>query len=402
MRRYYLIDHKHLFLFGYLFYFLTPYLVGVNNLFPGFPGMELYQGFFQLIPEDKLVTYAWITLSWLPAFFMGHFCYKLLVPAKRSLQQFPATAASYGVSYVALLLWGVLLLFAWLGRHSLFGGYGSYDVGARGKISTLLVIFNFFLLYQLVSRQKVSWLLVSGALLTSFLLLSMGGRMYVFQTFIILLVYKTSFAANRWKARHIITFAFAGFIIGSSFGLWRMNSSFGLDKAAYSLLAEPTFTWFSTSTFLINNDIPVINMPLNFLTSFLNLVPNTVVSLKPYIVSAQGMGYEYQNPLGADSVWSTFVINFGSVGSFFFIFATGFMLCFLRHLSENNRFWAVYYILVCGMLPFQFFRDGFYIINKQLFFNFLLFPALILLLLKTIIYLQRGHQPQPPVQTVHT
>ena len=104
------------------------------------------------------------------------------------------------------------------------------------------------------------------------------------------------------------------------------------------------------------------------------------------MVSTQGMGYVYQNPLGADSVWSTFVINFGSVGSFFFIFCTGFMLNFLRHLSENNRFWAAYYILVCGMLPFQFFRDGFYIINKQLFFNFLLLPALILIVLKFVQY----------------
>jgi len=116
------------------------------------------------------------------------------------------------------------------------------------------------------------------------------------------------------------------------------------------------------------------------------MVPNTLFSLKSFIVSAQGMGYSYKNPLGADSVWSTVVINFGSAGSFLFIFLTGFFLNFLRHLSENNRFWAVYYILVCSILPFQFFRDGFYIINKQLFFNFLILPAIVLVALKFIQY----------------
>jgi hypothetical protein len=119
------------------------------------------------------------------------------------------------------------------------------------------------------------------------------------------------------------------------------------------------------------------------------MVPNTIISLKPFVVSTQQMGYVSQSPLGADSVWSTYVINFGAVGSFFFIFMTGFLLNFLRHMAERGRFWAVYYILVCGMLPFQFFRDGFYLINKQLFFNFLLFPALILLVMKTVLYLQQ-------------
>jgi hypothetical protein len=296
------------------------------------------------------------------------------------------------VSYVGLLLLLVLVVFAYLGRASLLGGYGSYDVAARGKMSTLLVIFNFFLLYQLLSAQKPSFFLVTGTMLTAMLLLSMGGRMYVMQTFLIYLIYKTSFAARRWQLSRIALVLLAGFLVGSFMGLWRMNTSFKWDRAAYSLLAEPVFTWFSTSTYLISNDIPVVSIPWNFLTSFLNLIPNTIISLKPYLVSTGSMVKNYQNPLGADSVWSTVVINFGSAGSFLFIFITGFMLNLLRHFSERSRFWAVYYICVCGMLPFQFFRDGFYIIHKQLYFNFLLFPAIILFVLKTMLLLQANYK----------
>jgi hypothetical protein len=392
MRQYYLIDHKLLFLFGYLFYLFIPYIAGTAHFFPGYPGIELYQGFFKLIPPEKLISYLQITLSWLPAFFLGHYCFKLLKPYKKELMLFPTSPVSKSLHYVAIGLLFVLLIFIYLGRNSIFGGYSSYDVGIRGKFSTLLVIFNFLLLYQLLSSQRVSRILILGTVVTAALLLTMGGRMYVFQSAIILLIYKTSFAPKRWKFYHILGFVLLAFFLGGLSGVWRMGASFSWDRALYSFIAEPVFTWFSTSTFLISNDIPTFNIPWNFLTSFLNLMPNTIIPLKSFVISTQAMGYMSQSPLGADSVWSTYVINFGSVGSFFFLFVTGFVLNFLRHLSETSRFWAVYYILLCGMLPFQFFRDGFFIINKQLFFNFLLFPGLILFLMKTLIVLQRSYK----------
>lgn len=388
MKHYYQLDHKVFFVFGYFFYLVSPYLVGVSDLFEGLPGIELFQGFFNQIPADKLSAYAVITLSWLPAFFLGHFTFRFLVPQRRTLALFAPTPVTRSVSYIAFVLIGALLIFAYVGRASLFGGYNSYDIAARGKLSTLLVIFNFFLVYQLLTQQKLSRLLVAGTLVCAALLLSMGGRLYVFQTFLIYLIYKTSFAPKRWSLVSVIWFVMVGFLVGGASGLWRMGSSFGMRNALYSFMAEPAFTWFSTSTFLINNDIPRFNFPLNYLTSFLNLVPNTFFSLKPYIVSTQSQGYSYQNPLGAESIWTTYIINFGSVGSFIFIFFLGFLLNFLKYVSERNRFWAVYYILVCAMLPFQFFRDGFYIINKQLVFNFLLLPVVILASLKTILYLQ--------------
>ena len=387
-RRTYLIDHKILFLFGYFFYLFIPWYVGANNLFEDAPGMSLYHEFFSMIPEEKINMYFIITLAWLPSFYLGHLLFNLIRPRKRQLDLFPATPLTRTVPYIALLLIGVLVVFAFLGRGSLFGGYESYDIAARGKMSTLLVVFNFFFLYQLLTVQKQSRLLVAGLIITGLLLLSMGGRMYVMQSFVIFLVYKTSFAPKRWKGYQVLAVGFAGFLVASFVGLWRMHTSFGASRAAYSLFAEPVFTWFSTTTYLNANDIPLFNMPLNFLSSFLNLIPNTVIKVQPYLVSTASMVKEYQNPLGADSIWSTFVINFGSAGSCIFIFITGFMLHFLRHLSERSRFGAVYYILVCGMVPFQLFRDGFYLLNKQLFFNFLLLPAAILFVMRCIMVLQ--------------
>ena len=393
MKQYFRIDHRILFLIGYVFYLFTPLIVGYFNFFDGYPGIELYQGFFKQISENKIITYLLITLSWLPAFYIGHFIFKLCKPYKRSLQLFSKNSDSSNMPLIAVVLFLVLVIFVLLGRGSLFGGYATYDANVRGKFSTLLVIYDFFLVYQLITKQKISILLIAGCTLTAFFLLTMGGRMYVFQTFLTLLVFKTSFARKKWNLKQIGFILAVGLFVGSALGVWRQNLTFNLSKASYSFFAEPVFTWFSTSTFLIDNKIPLVNFPANFLTSFFNLVPNTFFSLRQYVISTQDMGFITQSPLGADSVWSTFVINFGSIGSFFFMMATGFVLNFLRHNSENSRFGAVYYIMVCGLLPFQFFRDGFYIINKQLFFNFLLLPGLIFLVLRFVQYSPIKNQP---------
>ena len=393
--RHYIIDHRVLFFFGYCFYFFTPLVVGRGDLFEGLPGISLYQRYYDTIPQEQLRTYLWITLAWFPAFYLGHVCYTLVRPLKISLSVFPRTAVSGATGYVGVLLLVVLVLFAYLSRDSLFRGYDSYDVGNRGKLSSLLVVFNFFLLYQLLSRQRLSLALVAGTAATAFILLSMGGRMYVIQTFVVLLVYKTSFAPKRWKLTHIVLPVLTALAMATAAGIWRMGDSLNLRKAAYSLLAEPVFTWFSTSSFLSSNPLPLIQFPTNFLTSFLNMIPNTIINLQRFVISTKEMGFSYDNPLGAESAWTTFIINFGIAGTFIFLFVTGFLINMLRAQSGRSRMAATYYILVCSILPFQFFRDGFYILNKQLIFNFWLLPASVLILLHLLNYSVNMVSAQP-------
>jgi len=386
--KYYRIDHKILFLLGYIFYLWVPYWLGSTNAFHDYPGVDIFQRYFQRIAAGRIHSYILITLSWLPAFYLGHFAFKLLIPRKRSLRLYPATAITVSASYIGLLLCGVLVLFVYMSRGAILGSFDNYDVGPRGKLTTLMMIFNFFLLYQLVSRQKPSIYLSIGTIVTSLILLLSGGRLTPLQSFLVYLIYKTSFAEKRWKLSHIAMFAVVGFIMGAGVGLWRVRAGFSLEHAGFSLLAEPLFSWFSTCSFLAGNDIPVVNFPANFITSFVNLIPNTLINVHQYVVPVSGMGFSYVNPFGADSIWTSLVINFGSIGSFFFVFITGFMLNLLRHLSENSRFWAVYYILVCAMLPFEFFRTGFFILNKELFFNFLFLPVIIGVALRIILHHQ--------------
>lgn len=385
MGRKFSIDHRILFFFGFFFYLVTPYVVGSTSFFDALPGVILFRDLFRMVPESQLAIYWWTTIGWAISFILGHYAFYLVRIPSQPLQKFPSSQFTRQTNWIGYFLLVLLMLFAFRARASLFGGYASYDIGARGKLSTLLMICNFFLLYQSVSRQKRSFAVVAATVGTSLLLLSMGGRLYVFQTIIICLIYKTSFSDRRWSLFHagLALLFFAP--VAASFGLWRIGLGFGLQKLLYSVAAEPTFTWFSTAGYLAGNELPYFNFPSNFLTSFLNMVPNTLISLKPYIVSTNSMVNDYKSPLGGDSIWSTLVINFGTIGSCFFIFITAFLLHFLRKMSSRGRFWAVYYMLVCGLLPFQIFRDGFYLIHKQLYFNFLLFPAFLLAILKLIL-----------------
>jgi hypothetical protein len=391
--RYYRVDHRALFLFGYVYYLLAPMAVGYFQLMQGFPGMTLFHTSYASIPARQLSAYLLITISWLPAFLLGHFTFTLVYPYKHALSKFSSNSASRGIYWLAPILFIVMILFAYLNKGSLFAGYSAYDSASRGKMSTLLVVCNFFLCYQLLSDKRPSFIVMVTTLITAVLLLSMGGRMYVFQTFIILLIYKTSFAFRRWSGRHVLIFGIAATLIASLFGLWRMRAAIDINWMLYPLLAEPTFTWLSVSSFLAENQLPVLNLPSNFLTSFLQMVPKTFFDFQPYVVSVKSMGYTFQNPLGAESIWTTSVINFGTLGSLIFIYLAGFFFNLLRCLSTQSHFWAVYYILACAILPFQLFRDGFFIINKQLVFNFFLLPASCFLVLNMLSLLQ-AKQPE--------
>jgi hypothetical protein len=387
-KRYYAIDHKLLFLFGFVFYLVVPVVAGMMKGFVKYPGMDIYHAFFDLIPQERLVQYLVSIALWPIAFFCGHLTFSLLRPYKLTLHRFPANYVSRSTTWVSYALFLVLILFVWLARGSVSGNYQAYDSAARGKLSTLLMVYDFFLLYQWVSRQRVDRILILGLALNAAFLLFLGGRLYVFQTFTIVLIFMTSFADRRWKPVHILALVAIGFVAGSLTGVLRMGYSYTFDKAAYTLFAEPVFTWFSTGTFLISNDIPMTGFPTNFLTSFFNLVPNTFVNLQGLVVTPQNMGYRYLSLLGADSIWTTSVVNFGYFGSLVFVYVTGFLLHYFRMKSESSRFWAVYYILLCGLLPFQFFRDSFAILNKQIFFNFLLLPGLLLLLIRAVQFIQ--------------
>jgi hypothetical protein len=141
------------------------------------------------------------------------------------------------------------------------------------------------------------------------------------------------------------------------------------------------FTWWSAATYLANNNLLLIEFPINYLQSFANFIPTFVYPEKSNLITSARDLYNYSSPKGADSIFVSVSANFGVVGGAVFFGFLGFYYSTVARFSKSNRFALVYYVLIVSLLPFQFFRDNFSIVNKQLFWNFLLIPAFLLIII---------------------
>ena len=112
----------------------------------------------------------------------------------------------------------------------------------------------------------------------------------------------------------------------------------------------------------------------NFFSSFLNFVPTLLFPNKAEFI--QPITLNYDNPFGATSLLVSLIANFGILGSCFVLYLLGLFLTSLR-LNGRTLFTNTYFYCICGIIPFQLFRDSIPIVNKMLFYNFLLFPFLL-------------------------
>jgi hypothetical protein len=164
-------------------------------------------------------------------------------------------------------------------------------------------------------------------------------------------------------------------------GSWRVGADTSFRFLAYIFVAEPIFTWWSTATYLANNELQFVDIPINYFQSFVNFIPTFILPEKSNLIINTRDLYNYSAPLGADSIFVSISANFGVAGGAFFLGILGFYYSVVARISKINKFAFVYYILISSILPFQFFRDNFAIVNKQIFWNFLLIPALLVMII---------------------
>ena len=146
------------------------------------------------------------------------------------------------------------------------------------------------------------------------------------------------------------------------------------EQMIYIGIAEPTFTWISAISMYDLNELPLIAFPYNFISSFINFIPSSVLSDKSELISDLSLNYDA--PLGATNILLSLIANFGVLGSMIALFCLGFFLSLIR-LHWQTAFGLSYYYCVCGIIPFQLFRDDMGIVNKQIFSNLLFVPMII-------------------------
>jgi len=368
------IDFLYLFTFGVIYYILLPNLVHEYELFLSFPGMSSWYDIFNAGVNAYLPVIYIFCCVILFMLFLNRILKKIKVKTL-SLPIISKTSLSVIFFFIA-----ILCFYFWFNaRFMLFKGYSvGYDLDMMGKLATINLICNFFSLYgfQTYKKHLTTKLFFLLLIFNSIILLGMGGRMYVLSSIITFFIY---FINNKKFVRvNFIFIAVAVTALMIFIGMFRLGST-DLSLAGYSIVVESVFTSHSSVSFLSQNDIPIFATGELFYKSLIGFLPSFLFENKAgFITSAADLGYNYSSPLGATSIIVSSFVSFGSAGAglFFIFMSTGFF--YLKCLSKRDVFFRTIYLCSLSVIPFMFFRDGFSISLRVLWFVYLIIPLFII------------------------
>ena len=366
--------HNYLFLFGFIYYLVVPVIVGENNLFTDFPGMQL---FYEYYPTGKnMCRYILLIALIFIGFYMGSFSALLMQKNvcmhSKQLSYASCLRSNKWIIFLLAVIDQILII---SNRNILFMGYTiEYNPSLLGKLATLNSFFLFLYLYGRQKNKKQDLFLLFLLLENSIVLIGFGSRMFVLIPVISFLIYAIDNIKIKIKKLAIYIILFTSLFV--LVGLFRDGSdnSLTFELVSFGFLAEPIFTWISAGSFItLNNFINPIEFPTNFMGTIVNIIPSFLLPNKADFI--EPIPYEYDNPLGAMNIVAFLYGNFGLFISPFIALLFGFFLTHIRF--KKSSFFKVYYYCICSIIPFLFFRDT-QSFNKLLFSAFLLFPSLII------------------------
>lgn len=260
-------------------------------------------------------------------------------------------------------------------RSTLFKGYSiDYNAELMGTLATCNCIFLILYLYlrQLPFSRYRNWFLFL-IIEFSVILIGLGSRMYVLIP--ILAIGMEYISTHKIPQKRIFVSATIIILLFLAVGIIRLSSTdFRAEMLVYIGCAEPLLTWISAISYINYNDISLFSTPFNFISSFLNFIPTILWSDKSQLIIP--IIGEFDAPLGATSLLTSLLDNFGLIGSCICLYILGAILTIIRY-NWRSKLGISYYYCVCSIIPFQLFRDNFSIVNKMLFFNFLIIPGIL-------------------------
>lgn len=381
-----ILYHNYLFVLGFIYYLVFPVFFISNGLLGDYPGMHYLYKYYD---NSLLVKYCIIIISYLLLFIAGSYApLKFIKQCKIRIQN------SIHVSERDLFILSIPLFvfcnyFIFESRSMLFQGYAvDYDVTLMGIVATCNVFFLFFYMYIRMSVMQSSKkkfykkFFLYSCLWFSIVLLGLGSRMYIMIPLVASIIYLIDNKIVSMKKVMYIGFIIALFFL--SIGVWRIGGDISdLESLLYIGLGEPLFTWISLVSMLsYTPELPLLAFPFNYLSSFVNFVPSIVFPLKGEFVSEISLPFDA--PLGATNLLVSAISNFGLLGGGVFLFILGFSFTYIRY-NFRGRFGLTYYYCLCGIIPFQLFRDAFPIVNKMLFVNLFILPMVIFLIQNKLV-----------------
>jgi oligosaccharide repeat unit polymerase len=359
-----LITDNNALIFGLSFYCFLPFFAYGSNIYSNGPGAQAWIDLFEPLYYSSVISIIYI------AFLILAFISGKLISAPILSKKLNKPISKKVLKYSAALLLFILSYYTYQSRHILFKGYSSeYDASLMGPLATVNLITTLILLNIIQWKQgyHIMYFYLSVLLINSLLLLSMGGRMYVLTSAISLLMQHVNSVAKSPKSRiKILGIIFLIPFIMLLIGVWRSGDELTLEMLAIFGLAEPLLTSISIASLYNCENFHLFRIPYNFLSSILNFIPSSIFSNKAeFIISLGDISTCLNSPFGATNIIASLYLNFGIIGSAIFIFLFSILLKSIK-LVNKDGWWLYYY--VCGLLPFIFFRDGFTVFNKVLFF----------------------------------
>ncbi len=376
------INHKGLFIFGILFYLVSPLVVIQTTIFDDLPGINGWKE--NKLNDENLFLYIFLVVALVFFFILGsNLAYKftnLHFTTKREL-------GSKSSKLIFIITTVFVLFFIYQLKGNAFqGGAGislNEDDRLQGILSTagLLVFYLHFAIDQ--SRtMKFAFLILF--IITAVFLLGLGGRMYVIIPAVayFMRAYNRT-ALNKKPLWPYFFIPILGALAASILGAIRIGEK--MDKIAYFLFAEPIFTSYSAFSYVNQNVIPFFNVPYNFFVSLFNFIPSLIWPGKAEtLFGLAGDWARYDNPLGALSVFVSIYADFGIIFGCLFIFFFGAFYGSLHKAFKKGKMNKNLYYCFCAVLPFCFFRDPIGIPLKIFITSFGIIPFILQLIRQSL------------------
>ena len=363
--------HIWLFLFGLIYYLILPAFVIASRILKDYPGIDSLYSYYK--DEYLLGYFILVSIIAIPFFLGAYLPYYYYREKPSPVNQIIISSRGLFIITLPVLLYGQYVI--WTNRSYMFQGYIiNIEAPFIGTIATINMIFLFVFLYNKIGEysSKTDKILTIILLELCVVSLGLGTRMYALVTLFSIIIYLLDKQAVTLKKMIFWLSLIIVFLL--AVGIWRMGgTNITYEQMIYIGVAEPTFTWISAISMYDLNELPLIAFPGNFISSFINFIPSSVLPDKGELISE--LSLNYYSPFGATSVFLSLISNFGILGSMLALFCLGFLLTQIR-LRWRTVFGQSYYYCVCGIIPFQLFRDDMGIVNKQIISNLLLVPIM--------------------------
>lgn len=346
----------HVFLIGWAYYLGGPVMIAYLGLLNSIESAEAWLKYVDTEGPLRWALPLYVLL--MPAaFLLGDRISGLLKPPKQRMNH---------VRLASWLLWPLyailLVVMMFLASDLMFSGYvGGYDPIIMGPIATLqlLILFQYLVLkasgLRVAARLNLVLLVVS-----SVVLLSMGGRLYVATALAAILFYKWNWETRVASARrHAMMWAFLLIVVFAMLGMLRMGVFNPFFVLLYMFL-EPLFTSISAYSVMRGDWGLLADNPNDFLISFVNIVPSWLWPGKAAFIESSVEEFRIFAPFGAKSIVASTVQNFGFAGGLTFVAIVGFVMGRSR-INATSPISVAFYCYLVGLLLFIFFRDPFQI-----------------------------------------